>query len=256
MDRLLAGIPFNASNSTNGTVTYLNTTKAVVVDLDTSFYRSSLVLFIFGMGFFLPLVFCVYSMFIARRRRLNQIQGLINGRLRLMQQLLNGGQTRGLTSLERSLLPVVHYSCSAPDAPAPTLAAVKVKPIATEPDGSSQAAPPSGAGDGQTSCVICLVDYLAGDSVVVLTCHHKFHEECGFKWLEESTKCPLCKLDIAESLKETISALLPEMPESTLAATAGGGDGAEGAGGRVNNNTNHLPGASSPTPTLAVRTVP
>ena len=96
--------------STNGTLP----SNATLVDTEsvaTTFYRSSLVLFIFAMGFALPLLFCIYSMFVARRRRLTQIQGLINGRMRLMTLLLNGGgQTRGLTPLERSLLPVVHYS--------------------------------------------------------------------------------------------------------------------------------------------------
>jgi hypothetical protein len=249
-------------------VTYTNSTVVDPESLTSTFYRSSLVLFIFGMGFFLPLMFCIYSMFVARRRRLTQIQGLINGRVRLMTLLLNGGgQTRGLTPLERSLLPVVHYSSTfTPPLEATSGSAVGVKPIPSDSTAVSQAEPSPGVGDGQTSCVICLVDYLVGDSVVILTCGHRFHEECGYKWLEESTKCPLCKLDIAAALKETASALLAEMPESDIAAatgaSSGGGGGGSGGGDGVggnrgmasNSSANRLPGA--PLPTLAVRTVP
>jgi hypothetical protein len=34
-----------------------------------------------------------------------------------------------------------------------------------------------------------------------------FHEECGKKWLKQSTCCPLCKQDLRPTLKELLSAL-------------------------------------------------
>lgn len=48
------------------------------------------------------------------------------------------------------------------------------------------------------TCVICYEDYEEGIEIIILKCKHPFHTECISKWLENSTKCPLCKCDLAE----------------------------------------------------------
>jgi hypothetical protein len=48
------------------------------------------------------------------------------------------------------------------------------------------------------TCVICYEDYEEGIEIIILKCKHPFHTECISKWLENSTKCPLCKCDLGE----------------------------------------------------------
>lgn len=46
------------------------------------------------------------------------------------------------------------------------------------------------------TCVICLSDFEAGDTLVVLNCQHEFHKDCITPWLSGSSRtCPLCKQD-------------------------------------------------------------
>lgn len=42
----------------------------------------------------------------------------------------------------------------------------------------------------------CMVDYEIGDKVVTTPCGHHYHEECLKKWLEGSTKCPVCNKEV------------------------------------------------------------
>ncbi|OMJ95079.1 hypothetical protein SteCoe_1618 [Stentor coeruleus] len=49
------------------------------------------------------------------------------------------------------------------------------------------------------TCVICYDDFEEGVEIYILTCHHPFHSECIAKWLQGSTKCPLCKHDLSEN---------------------------------------------------------
>ncbi|CAG8554860.1 4184_t:CDS:2 [Paraglomus occultum] len=47
-----------------------------------------------------------------------------------------------------------------------------------------------------TTCAICLDDFVEGDEVRCLPCEHEYHTECIDPWLtEKSSKCPLCKFD-------------------------------------------------------------
>lgn len=47
-----------------------------------------------------------------------------------------------------------------------------------------------------TQCCICQMEYEDGDKTVALPCLHPFHQECVTRWLERSTKCPICKHDV------------------------------------------------------------
>jgi len=47
------------------------------------------------------------------------------------------------------------------------------------------------------SCVICLEDFLDGEQLKMLPCHHGFHPGCIDPWLSErSDQCPICKMSI------------------------------------------------------------
>lgn len=60
----------------------------------------------------------------------------------------------------------------------------------------------SDAGSGQM-CVICQEDYMDGEAVKTLPCHHSFHDACVSRWLlEEKSSCPLCKRRIAASASD------------------------------------------------------
>ena len=64
---------------------------------------------------------------------------------------------------------------------------------------------PSGCRDdgcpdhGSSECAICLQNFLDGDTLRLLPCHHIFHSECADKWLAKSEvpdddrKCPMCR---------------------------------------------------------------
>lgn len=47
------------------------------------------------------------------------------------------------------------------------------------------------AGEENHQCAICLEDYGADDSVVLLPCHHLFHLACLSQWLLSAESCPL-----------------------------------------------------------------
>lgn len=47
------------------------------------------------------------------------------------------------------------------------------------------------------SCPICTDDFVKGQDLRVLPCHHKFHPECIDPWLVNvSGTCPLCRIDL------------------------------------------------------------
>jgi len=51
----------------------------------------------------------------------------------------------------------------------------------------------SGTGDEHSSCMVCLCDFEDGDTLKIVPCFHKFHEECIDRWLLQKAECPVCK---------------------------------------------------------------
>lgn len=41
-------------------------------------------------------------------------------------------------------------------------------------------------------CVICMMDFISGDTVRYLPCMHTYHLECIDDWLMRSFTCPSC----------------------------------------------------------------
>ena len=41
-------------------------------------------------------------------------------------------------------------------------------------------------------CVICLQEYSIGEKICYLPCFHFFHSDCIKKWIDNSSKCPVC----------------------------------------------------------------
>lgn len=61
------------------------------------------------------------------------------------------------------------------------------------------------SGDGEDNiekCTICLSEFEDNEDVRRLPCMHLFHIECVDQWLTTNKRCPICRVDIEEHLKE------------------------------------------------------
>jgi len=47
-----------------------------------------------------------------------------------------------------------------------------------------------------STCIVCLLDYLSGDELVLLPCGHEYHRTCIFTWLSCHKFCPVCKQEV------------------------------------------------------------
>jgi len=47
----------------------------------------------------------------------------------------------------------------------------------------------------EQQCSICLEQFQCGELLTALPCLHFFHVSCITRWFEQSTQCPLCRLD-------------------------------------------------------------
>lgn len=59
--------------------------------------------------------------------------------------------------------------------------------------------------DGEDSiekCTICLCEFEDNEDVRRLPCMHLFHIECVDQWLTTNKRCPICRVDIEEHLKD------------------------------------------------------
>lgn len=46
------------------------------------------------------------------------------------------------------------------------------------------------------TCCICLYDFKKNEEVVLLSCKHIFHWNCGLNWLKIKSVCPMCRCEI------------------------------------------------------------
>lgn len=66
---------------------------------------------------------------------------------------------------------------------------------AAHPKGDLKVSPTTSDGNS-TSCPICLEDFQVNDTICWSknpNCHHSFHFDCAFSWLEENDDCPICR---------------------------------------------------------------
>jgi len=48
----------------------------------------------------------------------------------------------------------------------------------------------------QTTCAVCMADFVDEEELRSLQCTHHFHKDCIDKWLGVATTCPVCKGDV------------------------------------------------------------
>jgi hypothetical protein len=58
----------------------------------------------------------------------------------------------------------------------------------------------------QSSCCICIENFVQGDRMRFAPCGHAFHQQCIDPWLAEHTQCPMCKCDLAEKTQSVADA--------------------------------------------------
>lgn len=52
-------------------------------------------------------------------------------------------------------------------------------------------------------CSICLGEYEGGEACVKLPCNHIYHDECISSWTLNHTKCPLCNLELENTVSRS-----------------------------------------------------
>ncbi|KIW15552.1 hypothetical protein PV08_05600 [Exophiala spinifera] len=96
----------------------------------------------------------------------------------------------------------------------------------------------------QIECVVCLEEYIDGESQVMsLPCGHEFHAECITPWLVTRRRtCPICKGDVVRSLARTDSRYEEDVTE--------GEQTSDDVQERAAQTTNEDVSAAIPIPTL------
>ncbi|KAF9913914.1 hypothetical protein BX616_009316 [Lobosporangium transversale] len=60
-------------------------------------------------------------------------------------------------------------------------------------------------GISDDTCAVCIDEFVEGEEIRMLPCHHEFHCECIDPWLiRKSSTCPLCKYDCLPRTEEEI----------------------------------------------------
>lgn len=96
----------------------------------------------------------------------------------------------------------------------------------------------------QVECVVCLEEYVDGESrVMSLPCGHEFHAECITPWLVTRRRtCPICKGDVVRSMTN------PPSSTTTSAAHTPYHDNVEDVQAQAAETTNESPSAAIPIP--------
>lgn len=48
----------------------------------------------------------------------------------------------------------------------------------------------------EEKCVICQMNYIAGEELIKLPCSHRYHTKCITEWLMLKKKCPVCQKEV------------------------------------------------------------
>ena len=72
----------------------------------------------------------------------------------------------------------------------------------------------------EATCSICFGDYIPGEEVRFLPCHHHFHAACVDTWLSGSNVCPICKHPVGEPAPATAYNPAPDADSTPAAASA------------------------------------
>ncbi|GFX96070.1 e3 ubiquitin-protein ligase RNF165 [Trichonephila clavipes] len=56
--------------------------------------------------------------------------------------------------------------------------------------------------DNLEKCTICLCEFEDNEDVRRLPCMHLFHIECVDQWLTTNKRCPICRVDIEDHIKD------------------------------------------------------
>ena len=51
-------------------------------------------------------------------------------------------------------------------------------------------------GELLNECSICLENFVVGQRITQLSCHHPFHKDCLNLWIRDNHNCPLCRLSV------------------------------------------------------------
>lgn len=79
-------------------------------------------------------------------------------------------------------------------------------PIGRYADHSASSSAPSKPAAAARECVICMLDFAAGDPVRCLPCMHSYHVGCIDDWLMRSLTCPSCLEPVDAALLTTYEA--------------------------------------------------
>ena len=96
----------------------------------------------------------------------------------------------------------------------------------------------------QIECVVCLEEYVDGESrVMSLPCGHEFHADCITPWLVNRRRtCPICKRDVVRSMARTESGTGSDQRQE-------GEETSDDVQTRVAQTINEEPSAAIPIPT-------
>jgi len=58
------------------------------------------------------------------------------------------------------------------------------------------------ASSSDDKCPICVSEFDSETQIIQLLCHHQFHKDCIKKWFDQSFKCPCCRTNYQEYMRD------------------------------------------------------